>query len=280
METLVEIADDSDLPGALAALEQGSILLLPRLRFDLAESERRFLSPASLDGKAKNISFDPHSGLVRGASAGDRNGLRDLLRRFSEWAREEMSRLCPGYRGHLRPGLASFRPAEIAGRPSSWRKDDTRLHVDAFPSRPMQGRRILRLFVNAGTAPRVWRAGEPFEHVAQTFLTRLRAPLPGASWLLRCLRLTRQTRTPYDHFMLGIHDAMKADTVYQSAAAQSEIPFAPGAVWACYTDLVSHAAMSGQFAFEQTFYLPVSAMQDPARSPLRILERLRGSRLA
>jgi hypothetical protein len=32
--------------------------------------------------------------------------------------------------------------------------------------------------------------------------------------------------------------------------------------------------MSGQHAFEQTFYLPVGAMVSPALSPLRILEGL------
>jgi hypothetical protein len=76
--------------------------------------------------------------------------------------------------------------------------------------------------------------------------------------------------------MLGIHDAMKRDLEYQSQVPQSEIPFPPGATWACFTDSVSHAALSGQFAFEQTFYLPVEAMQDPALSPLRTLERLAG----
>jgi len=38
---------------------------------------------------------------------------------------------------------------------------------------------------------------------------------------------------------------------------------------------VSHAAMAGQYQLEQTFLLPVSAMQQPERSPLRILERIK-----
>ena len=37
--------------------------------------------------------------------------------------------------------------------------------------------------------------------------------------------------------------------------------------------------MSGQFQLEQTFLLPVAAMLDEMRSPLRILERLKGRRL-
>jgi len=67
---------------------------------------------------------------------------------------------------------------------------------------------------------------------------------------------------------------MKEDTRYQQEAPQARIEFVPGAVWTCFTDSVSHAAMSGQHAFEQTFYLPVGAMVSPALSPLRILEGL------
>jgi hypothetical protein len=37
--------------------------------------------------------------------------------------------------------------------------------------------------------------------------------------------------------------------------------------------------MSGQFMLEQTFHLPLAAMADPAKSPLRVLERVVGRRL-
>ncbi len=76
--------------------------------------------------------------------------------------------------------------------------------------------------------------------------------------------------------MLGIHDAMKADMEYQSKVPQTQLVFEPGATWVCFTDRVSHAAMSGQFALEQTFYVPVDAMNDPSSTPLRVLERLAG----
>jgi len=103
--------------------------------------------------------------------------------------------------------------------------------------------------------------------------------VPGAASLLYWLRIVKGRRTEYDHFMLGIHDRMKADETYQSQVPQTKLEIAPGTTWACYTDSVSHAAMSGQFAFEQTFYLPVKAMKDPERSPLRVLERLVGRNL-
>jgi hypothetical protein len=37
--------------------------------------------------------------------------------------------------------------------------------------------------------------------------------------------------------------------------------------------------MAGQYQLEQTFLVPVAAMLDPGRSPLRILERIVGRRL-
>jgi hypothetical protein len=121
--------------------------------------------------------------------------------------------------------------------------------------------------------------GEEFEQAAVTFLPGIRPPQPGVASLLRWLRIIKGRRTAYDHFMLGIHDHMKADERYQSEVAQTQVAIPPGTTWACYTDSVSHAAMSGQFAFEQTFYLPVHVMKDPERSPLRVLERLVGRTL-
>ena len=42
----------------------------------------------------------------------------------------------------------------------------------------------------------------------------------------------------------------------------------------------SQVAPGGRYAFEQTFYLPVAAMEDEAAAPLRTLERLTGKVLA
>ena len=268
-------------PQVVEALETGKVLFAPRLPFDLSAQERTFLSPACLDGKSKNVSYRPQNDALGGASpAADRGALKAMLRRYFESSSALLDALCPDYRGKLSPGFTSFRPAEIAGRASSWRKDDTRLHVDAFPSRPLHGLRIIRVFSNVNpSAPRMWRVGDRFENVAKTFLPKIASPLPGSAWLLRALHVTRTRRTPYDHLMLGIHDGMKADQAYQRDCPQVSLAIPPGVTWACFTDSVSHAAMSGQFAFEQTFYLPVEAMHDQSRSPLRVLENLTGKRL-
>jgi hypothetical protein len=264
---------------AADALENGKLLYAQQLSFELSAAERRFLSPDCLDGKSKNVSFRPDSALVKGTryQGAERDQLLGTLRRYYERSFDLLKALCPRYADHLQPGFTSFRPAEIAGRSTSWRHDDTRLHVDAFPSRPMQGLRILRVFTNVNPwMPRVWRVGESFEAVGRHFLPQIEAPRPVVASLLYWLRVIKGRRTAYDHFMLGIHDRMKADETYQSQVQQVQLAIPPGTTWACYTDSVSHAAMSGQFAFEQTFYLPVSAMKNPERSPLQVLERLVG----
>jgi hypothetical protein len=182
---------------------------------------------------------------------------------------------------HLVPRLASFRPIAVEGRNTSSKKDDTRLHVDAFASRPNQGRRILRVFCNANPhgQARTWLVGEPFEPYAQRFLPRVRAQWPLEGPLLKALHVTKSIRTPYDHLMLGLHDTGKLDDAYQQSAPRERIDFPAGSTWVCFTDQVLHAALGGQYLLEQTFMLPVSAMLHAERSPLRILERLSGRRL-
>jgi hypothetical protein len=229
------------------------------------------------------VSYTPWTGTISGTvcTGEEAEILRKVLTRYSQAAQTLMRQLFPHYEKTLKVQRASLRPAEIAGRKSSWRKDDTRVHVDAFPTLPTHGERIIRMFcnVNPHGKPRVWRIGEPFEDVAKHFLPGIRRPLPGSARLLRLVRLTKKLRTEYDHYMLGLHDAMKSDLGYQSRVGQTPVSIPPGTTWIAYTDSVSHAALSGQHQFEQTFALPVAGMLDPAKSPLRILERLTGRAL-
>jgi hypothetical protein len=263
-------------------LERGGLLFWPNLRFEVTSAESRVFSSA-VASASKNVSFDPSSGRLSGTSldGSDREMLRALVERFSGQASSLVRRVLPAYGSAVTLGRASFRPVEIAGRASSWRKDDTRLHVDSFPATPVQDRRILRVFTNVNPNGRVraWRIGEEFDDVARRFSAKLRVPPPGWGPLLRLLRLTKSTRSRYDALMLQLHDHMKADTEYQAAAPQAAIDFPAGSTWMAFTDQVSHAAMSGQYQLEQTFLLPVAAMIDERRSPLRILEHLTGQRL-
>lgn len=265
------------------ALEDGKVLYFPRLAFALSGNEARFLSPDFVDAGAKNVSFDSKNGAVKHArgSEADVAAIAAMMRRYNDAATSLVIRLFPHYATGLVHGRTSFRPVEISGRETSPRKDDTRLHVDAFPSSPVGERRILRVFtnVNPGTQSRHWRLGDRFENVAQTFVPAVSKPLPGSAWLLKSVGLTKGERTPYDHLMLNIHDTMKARDDYQRDVVQNEFHFPPGSTWIVFTDQVSHAAMGGQHLFEQTFYLPVRTMADERKSPLRVLERATGRAL-
>ena len=262
-------------------LESGAVLVLPRLAFALTDGERRFLDVRWSDGHAKNISLEGDA--IKGArgEANELGALASMVIRFASQASTLIASLFPRYAPHLKRARTSYRPHPASGRNVSWRKDDARLHVDAFPSRPNHGERILRVFTNVNPGePRVWRVGEGFEAMAQRLLPRVRRMLPGERDVLHALRVTKSPRSEYDHLMLGLHDAAKADLGYQAHSPQKEVRFAPGTTWICYSDQVMHAASSGQFMFEQTIHLPIEALYMPDLSPLAVLERLTGRRLA
>jgi len=274
--------DDAVKGAALRELEAGKVLYFPKLGFPLSEGEQRFLTPEVRDPKARNISLDAQ-GRLKGAQGEHavQTELAAMIGRFRAQSQTLIHSLVPHYTPALRLAPTSYRPMQVETRRQSVRADDRRLHVDAFPSRPNYGERILRVFTNVNPAgvPRVWRVGEPFEAAAQRFLPRIRPQLPGSAWLLNTLHVTKSPRSAYDHFMLGLHDAMKADENYQRDCPQETMPFAPGSVWVCFSDQTSHAVMSGQFMLEQTLFLPASGMVRPECAPLGILERLTGRAL-
>ncbi len=262
---------------ATSALEDGAVVMLPGLAFALSEAEKKLLDPRVL-GKAKNVSYTPWTGKIGHTTCvgEEAETMRAMIARYSDHAQKLLKAIFPHYAPTLKVQRASFRPAEIAGRKSSWRKDDTRLHVDAFPTSPVYGERIIRMFcnVNPHGRPRVWRIGEPFEDVAKRFPPGIGRPFPGSAQLMYWVRLTKKPRSEYDHYMTRLHDAMKFDMDYQRSVGTAPIEIAPGTTWITFTDSVSHAALSGQHQFEQTFALPVAGMHDQGKSPLRILERL------
>lgn len=267
---------------ALAALEDGQVLFFPQLAFKLADDELRFLSP-ELVGDSKNVSYSFSARKIShcACAEADKPAVAEMMHRFCGQAKALVEKLLPAYQSKLAMGRASLRPVEAAGRAQSWRKDDTRLHVDSFPATPLNGKRILRVFTNVNPAgrPRRWRIGEPFEKVAARFAPSVPPPLPGALTLMQWFRVTRGRRSLYDHYMLSLHDAMKADDDYQRTCLQSDFDFPAQSTWVTFTDSVPHAVTAGQHQFEQTFYLDVEGMVQPEKSPLRILERQLGRNL-
>ena len=262
-------------------LESGKIVYFPKYAFNLKPNELALLSESILAPKEKNISYDYAKNRLTGV-ADDKAELKPLtnqfMHRFAEYAKELIDEMIPQYNESIIWGRTSYRPAEVRGRKTSKRKDDTKLHVDSFSASPVNGLRILRIFanINPNGEPRVWHVGEPFINL----ITKFAKDIPPYSQIhakfLKLIKKTKTLRSGYDHYMINLHDNMKLDLDYQEKVAKKRIDFPPESTWIVFTDHVSHAALSGQYLLEQTFYLPVKAMQNPGLSPLKQWEEKLG----
>ncbi len=272
-----------------AELEKGAILFFPAPPFDLPRADRDFLvalTPA--DSRLhKNISYRPEQDVLRGFSAGAHEArVHEIMRSYAAEVCKFVSTFLAPYAGKFQMDYASFRPLEEEGRDLPLHKKNDLLHVDAFPSRPTRGGRILRVFTNVHPSKdRVWLVAERFPELAARFadpagLKRFANPsraLGGLKRGLGSLGLPIPNRAPYDEFMLHFHDWLKENSALQTAKERKErVAFPPMSTWMVYTDGVLHATLSGQFAMEQTFIVPVEALVVPDASPLRVLEKLSG----
>lgn len=281
MSTLLYTLDASDLDQPtlrdsqhITHLESGQVIHLPNLSFKINNPE--LFNPALCDMKKKNISYDYQTQKLGGISAHhpQQQHVQTMMHAFALYAKTLVDTVLQDYHSALRWGRTSYRPVEIKNRQRSKRQDDTRVHVDAFPSTPVQGWRILRVFcnVNPDQKPRVWNLGEPFANLLPQFAAQLPPYHALKAKLLHKFRVTRTLRTAYDHYMLHLHDHMKLRDAYQAQLKKTQIDFPAQSTWIVFTDHVSHAALGGQYLLEQTFYLPVSAMLNPNNSPFKQME--------
>ena len=263
-------------------LESGKVLHFTNLEFPVSEIEQQYFTAEIRDKKSRNISLNI-SGELKGVIKNNEaeSNLAAMMTRYRTQSHLLVNTILPRYKDHLHLAPTSFRPNQIVTRNQSLRADDKRLHVDAFPSRPNYGERILRVFINVNPnkVPRVWRIGEPFEAIVDRFLADTK---PYSAWqakVLNAFGITKSLRSEYDHLMLQLHDSMKRDLNYQRNCPQLTVEFPTGSVWICFSDQTSHAAMSGQFMMEQTFHLPVLNQYNPNTSPLAILRNHMGREL-
>ena len=136
---------DAPIPASLQqkvikALENGKVVYFPRLAFNFKPHELSLLSPDKTDPKSKNISYDIRSDKLGGYQCSDTEAqqLKEMIKRYSTDSRKLLEKLFPSYVPHLTQARTSFRPVEIEGRKSSYRKDDTLLHVDSFSCHSFQ----------------------------------------------------------------------------------------------------------------------------------------------
>jgi 3-deoxy-D-manno-octulosonic acid hydroxylase-like protein len=279
-------------------LEDGHILLLEHIPFDLPVADLQFLGSQQQSGSSlhKNASYRPLQDELRGFAAetkGVTERLHQIMRNYSAQVVKFLSQLLVPYSTHWKLDFASFRPLEEQGRDLPIHKRNDLLHVDAFPGRPTCGARILRCFTNINPSQtRTWLVGEHFPVIADRYsmdagLARIAQRASASTGALRKVvaRLRRLIRVPaadrsaYDQFMLRFHNYLKENTKFQQDATKLRIDFPPLSTWIVFTDAVPHAVLSGRLALEQTVIVPTSALLSPEKSPLRKLEMIAGRSL-
>ncbi|MBS0424752.1 MAG: Kdo hydroxylase family protein [Proteobacteria bacterium] len=281
---------------AIQTLEGGGLIYLPKGGFELSERERELISntaniltqvPDVENGKP-TIIFDPKNGHIKKyhyaqihgkmvrAQIKDtaRSDLEAIMARYGQWTESVISQLFPSYCQALDRKRVTYRPFA--------RNSTQALHIDSSYGYPTQGRSMLRVFTNINPVDRlrIWQLGEPFEPFVQRFLPDVH--VSGPSWfssLLARLGIVDGVKTKYDQYIAALRALGMRDKEYQASAPRKLMEFPAGSSWIAITDLVLHGAISGQHSLDQTFYLPVEAMNDPSHSPLRILERLTGEAL-
>lgn len=279
---------------ACLQLEEGRILNFPSVPFNFPDADREFLRGQKQGNQRlhKNISYRPAEDRIRGNASDDAveaARLLDIMRNYSREVVRFLSELLAPYAPHWQLDFASFRPQQEQGRDLPLHKRNDLLHVDSFPTRPTHGARILRCFTNINLSePRVWLTTDTLPKLADSFavqagLLDIAAQGPGNSPFGRFLRacgVRGADRSAYDRFMLSFHDYMKESQDLQQSYPKVRLEFPPGSVWMCFTDSVPHAVLSGQFALEQTFLVPIKAMVAPDKAPIRVLEKIAGRPLS
>jgi hypothetical protein len=238
----------------------------------------------------KNVSYRPRENRLRGVEGSPEvlERLTGVMRNYSSQVVNFVRQFLAPYDGGFKLDFASFRPMEEEGRALPLHKRNDLLHVDAFPTRPTHGGRILRVFTNIHpTKPRVWNVGEDFpilaDHLAQDAgLARFAAAGNTTRWaaIPRALGAPIPHRSAYDRFMLHFHDYLKENATYQTDSPKTRLEFSPMATWLVYTDGVPHAVLGGQHALEQTFIISRAALVAPEISPIGVLEKICGRPLA
>ena len=277
---------------ACEQLERGHILFFPRVPFEITQNDQAFLLTLQQTGARyhKNIAYRPQTKRVSGFAGGRHDAgekLRNILGKYSDRSARFLADLLTPYTSGVRRDFASYRPLEERGRPLRVHARNDLLHTDAFPTRPTNGDRILRVFANINPAqPRVWLTSQTFSALAPRWA--------GPAGLDQCVRLPRTAlsrrlrragraiglpvldRSPYDQFMLRFHDYLKESEEFQRDSPKNRVEFPPGSAWMVFTDMVSHAVLSGQFALEQTFIVSRKVLVRPEFAPCHVLGKLCG----
>ena len=281
------------------SLERGSIVFFPQSPVQIPPAEDLAFLRQELPGllRLKNISYHPEVGRIRGLDDADpelAERVKRILLGVSDNIAAFLTRNAPRLVDNWTVGTCSFRPIEEQGRKLDAHASNELVHIDAGAYGATNGDRILRFFINVNpTEDRVWvtkgsfpelfqshgeRAQLGYAHAGNDYL--LKGPVDHArTGLINMLAtavpvLKVLDSSPYDRVMRKFHNYMKdTPSFQQELQGHEEFRFPPFSAWMVFTDMVSHACLSGQHAFVHTSIVPLNNCRLPEMAPLNILRQ-------
>jgi hypothetical protein len=243
---------------------------------------------------AKNVSYHPETDSIRGL---DKNSAvydkaMKVLTTHSDRVSEFYQDTMPELFKDAMIGTSSFRPIQEKGRDLKAHASNELIHFDAGAYGPTNGSRILRFFVNLNPLEdRVWATRGDFPTLFKAYaaeaglLEKIRQNKLEKSALdnLRTGTLNSMTKmglplarlldnSPYDRTMRQFHNFMKDTPAFQNNPhGREELSFPPFSAWTVFTDMVSHACLSGQHAFIWTAIIPLENCRHPEMAPINIM---------
>lgn len=299
---MLQTYDRSRLDGASAeeisdALEEGAIVFFPQSPVEIPSTEDLEFFRAELPKllKLKNISYHPEAGYVRGLDAADEattERITRVLTGVSDGIEAFLKSKMPGLTKNWTVGTCSFRPIQEKGRNLKPHASNELVHVDAGAYGATNGDRILRFFINVNPSEdRVWASKGTFPEVYRRYgreagvspsghrslrkgpLDHLRTGLLNGIASLGLPAATVLDSSPYDRVMRKFHNYMKDTPAFQQdRTGHQEFRFPPFSAWMVFTDMVSHASLSGQFAFVHTSIVRLASCRKPELAPYNILQ--------
>jgi hypothetical protein len=283
-------------PDALSdELERARIVYFPECPVNLPSSQDLAFLREELARHVvrKNISYyrdgDRLTGLDAQADLVERT--RAILRAYGASVEKFLARTMPNFFRGCRTGTTSFRPFEEQGRALKPHASNELVHVDAGAYGATHGDRVLRFFTNVHPQKeRVWVSKGSFPELYRRYgkaagvEPKNSADVEERSWDKAYSRLiglaaTRVTAfkvidsSPYDRLMRRFHNFMKDTAAFQQdPTGHQQFAFKPFSSWMVLTDAVSHACISGQHAFADTFIVPLQNCRLREQAPFELLK--------
>ena len=281
------------------SLERGSVVFFPQSPVQIPCAEDLAFIRQELPEllRLKNVSYHPEAGRIRGLDEGDPQlveRVQRILLGVSDSIADFLAKNAPRLVDNWTVGTCSFRPIQEQGRDLDAHASNELIHIDAGAYGATNGDRILRFFINVNpTEDRVWaskgsfpelfhnhgqraqlgyaKAGNdyltkgPVDHARTGLINTLAKAVPALKVL---------DSSPYDRVMRKFHNYMKdTPSFQQETQGHEEFRFPPLSAWMVFTDMVSHACLSGQHAFVHTSIVPLNNCRLPEMAPLNILQQ-------